>query len=91
MPGRLWLTFWCTLPRDDMPFGGGAGPLGTTTVGFTALFARQEVHTKGRFSSGKMIFPPHGFSSCTSWFTNFSFANPLIGHDLFVLSSKSRT
>ena len=49
--------------QDDMPFGGvGESGMGHYhgEEGFHAFSHAKSVHTKGRFNSGKMIFPPHG-------------------------------
>jgi coniferyl-aldehyde dehydrogenase len=51
------------IAQDDMPFG-GIGPSGMGHYhgkeGFVALSKAKPVHRKGRFNSGKFIYPPYG-------------------------------
>lgn len=49
--------------QDDMPFGGvGSSGMGHYhgREGFLALSKAKAVHRKGRFNSGKFIYPPYG-------------------------------
>lgn len=51
------------IAQDDMPFG-GVGPSGIGHYhgkeGFIALSKAKAVHRKGKFNSGKFIYPPYG-------------------------------
>jgi len=51
------------LAQDDMPFG-GVGPSGMGHYhgkeGFVALSKAKAVHRKGKFNSGKFVYPPYG-------------------------------
>ncbi len=51
------------IAQDDMPFG-GIGPSGMGHYhgkeGFIALSKAKAVHRKGKFNSGKFIYPPYG-------------------------------
>ena len=51
------------IAQDDMPFG-GIGPSGMGHYhgkeGFIALSKAKAVHKKGRFNSGRFIYPPYG-------------------------------
>ena len=53
------------IAQDDMPFG-GIGPSGMGHYhgkeGFISLSKAKAVHRKGRFNSGKAIYPPYGRS-----------------------------
>lgn len=51
------------IAQDDMPFGGvGDSGMGHYhgKEGFITLSKAKAVHTKGRFNSGKMAYPPYG-------------------------------
>ena len=51
------------IAQDDMPFG-GVGPSGMGHYhgkeGFVSLSKAKGVHRKGRFNSGRFIYPPYG-------------------------------